>query len=78
MEEKKEKKRKGYKTSRQQVEANKRYLAKNPEKKEKNKISVYKSSCKKFIKEFANLEDIKEVESLIILRKKILKKDEKN
>lgn len=68
MEEKK--KRKGYKTSHQQVEANKRYLAKHPEKKEKNKISVYKSSCKKFIKDFANLKDLKKIESLIILRKK--------
>lgn len=35
-----EKKRKGYKTSRQQVEANKRYLAKHPEKKKKTEYPL--------------------------------------
>ena len=53
-------------------------IQQNIRKKEKNRISAYKSSCKKFIKEFANLKDLKEVESLIILRKNFFKKDEKN
>lgn len=65
-----EKKRKAYKTVEQQVEANRRYLANNPEAKEKNKISNYKSKAKKFIKEFATLEDLEELLLMIEERKK--------
>lgn len=67
-------KRKGYKTLEQQTAANKRYLENNPEAKEKKKISNYKSNGKTFIKNFATLEDLQELELLIEERKNILKK----
>ena len=67
-------KRKGYKTTEQQTSANKRYLENNPEAKEKKKISNYKSNGKTFIKNFATLEDLQELELLIEERKNILKK----
>ena len=60
-----EKKRKGYKTMDQQKEADKRYLEKHPEAKEKKKISAMKSNTKRFIKEFAKIEDLEELENLI-------------
>lgn len=60
-----EKKRKGYKTMDQQKEADKRYLEKHPEAKEKKKISAMKSNAKRFIKEFAKIEDLEELENLI-------------
>lgn len=60
-----EKKRKGYKTMEQQKEADKRYLEKHPEAKEKKKISAMKSNAKRFIKEFAKIEDLEELENLI-------------
>lgn len=53
-----ENKRKAYSTSKAQVEANKRYLANNPEAKEKNKISTLRSSAKRFINNFATKEDL--------------------
>ena len=59
------KKRKGYKTMDQQKEADKRYLEKHPEAKEKKKISAMKSNAKRFIKEFAKIEDLEELEKLI-------------
>lgn len=75
-----EKKRKGYKTMEQQKEADKRYLEKHPEAKEKKKISAMKSNAKRFIKEFAKIEDLEELENLIkdkkmeVLKMKELKK----
>lgn len=69
-----EKKRKGYKTSKAQVEANKRYLMNNEEAKEKKKISNLKSNGKKFILEYANLEELEDYEKFIKERKDILKK----
>ena len=75
-----EKKRKGYKTMDQQKEADKRYLEKHPEAKEKKKISAMKSNAKRFIKEFAKIEDLEELENLIknkkmeVLKMKELKK----
>lgn len=68
-----EKKRKGYKTSKAQVEANKRYLMNNEEAKEKKKISNLKSNGKKFVLTYAKLEELEEFESFIKERKKILK-----
>ena len=68
-----DKKRKGYKTQAQQTEANKRYLANNPEAREKKRISNYKSNGKNFIKNFATLEDLKELEELKKKKKKFLK-----
>lgn len=75
-----EKKRKGYKTMEQQKEADKRYLEKHPEAKEKKKISAMKSNAKRFMKEFAKIEDLEELENLIknkkmeVLKMKELKK----
>lgn len=69
MEEKEVKKRKGYKDIKKQIEADKRYLASNPEAKEKKKISAMKSNGKRFIKEFATLKELEEIEILIKNRK---------
>lgn len=63
MEEKKT--RRGYKTQAQQNEANKRYLANNPEAKEKIKKSGYKSKAKKFIKEMATVPELEELKEMI-------------
>ena len=67
------KKRKGYKTQKEQNEATKRYLDNNPDKRLKYKISNYKSNCKLFLREYANKEDIKEIENIILVRKEKLK-----
>ena len=69
-----EKKRKGYKTSKKQVEANNRYLENNEGAKEKKKISNLKSNGKKFILAYAKLEELEEYENFIKERKKKLKK----
>lgn len=60
-----EEKRKGYKTKEGQKEADKRYLEKHPEAKEKKKISAMKSNTKRFIKDYATLEELEELENLI-------------
>lgn len=63
------KKRKGYKTQEQQTQATKTY--RGTEKGKKNTLrSNYKSNCKKFIREFANWEELEELETLIQERKK--------
>ena len=69
-----EKKRRGYKTSKGQVEANNRYLENNEGAKEKKKISNLKSNGKKFILSYAKLEELEEYENFIKERKKNLKK----
>lgn len=66
-------KRKGYKTQKEQNEANQRYLDKNPDKKIKFRISAYKSSCKLFLREYAQNDDLIEIEKIIDERKKFLK-----
>lgn len=63
MEEKK--KRKGYRTTKQQTAATKRYLENHPEQKIKNNIANYKSKAKKFIKEMATDEELIELQELI-------------
>ena len=70
-----EKKRRGYKTSKGQVEANNRYLENNKGAKEKKKISNLKSNGKKFILEYANLEELEDYEKFIKERKKNIKKE---
>ena len=60
-----EEKRKVYKTKEGQKEADKRYLEKHPEAKEKKKISAMKSNAKRFIKDYATLEELEELENLI-------------
>nr|DAI56022.1 MAG TPA: hypothetical protein [Caudoviricetes sp.] len=67
-------KRKGYKKSEEQVAANNRYLKNNKEAREKKKISNYKSNAKNFILKYANLEDLKEIESFIKKRENVIKK----
>ena len=63
-----EEKRKGYKTQKQQNEANKRYRA--TEKGNKNtKHSTYKSRARVFINEMATLEELEELENLINIKK---------
>ena len=64
-----EKKRKGYKTKEGQKKANERYLEKNPEAKERKKINSMRSNTKRFINEFATLEELEELENLIKNRK---------
>ena len=65
-------KRKGYKTQEQQNEANKRYRA-TEKGKEVMKKSVAKSQAKKYINEYATIEELEEIEQLIAERKKFLK-----
>lgn len=48
-----------------QVEANKRYLEKNPEAKERANRSRLKSTCCRFIREFATIEELEELLELI-------------
>ncbi|WP_029948737.1 hypothetical protein [Parvimonas micra] len=72
--EKEKKTRKGFKTQKAQNEATKRYLDNNPEKRAKFRISNYKSICKLFLREYAQNEDLSEIEKIIVDRKKFLKK----
>lgn len=60
-----ESKRKGYKNINQQLEADKRYLQRNPQAKERRKRIVAKSQAKKFINEFATIEELEELKGLI-------------
>ena len=64
-----EKKRKGYKTSKAQVEANERYLEKNPEARPNKYRSNDKTAAKRFIRDYATLEELEELENLIKNRK---------
>lgn len=65
-------KRKGYKTQKEQNEANKRYRA--TEKGEKNyKYSTYKSRAKVFIKTMASVEELDELIEMIENEKESLK-----
>ena len=69
-------KRKGYKTMSEQMEANKRYLEKNKEAKEKKKITSLRSNGKNFIKNYSDMASLKEFEILIKERKKELELQE--
>lgn len=66
------KKRKGYKDPEAQKRANERYLKNNPEAVSKGTIRSIKSNAKRYIREFANLEELNELEILIKKRKKEL------
>ena len=65
-------KRKGYKDPEGQKRANERYLKNNPEAVSKGTIRSIKSNAKRYIREFANLEELNELEILIKNRKKVL------
>lgn len=67
-----EEKRKGYKTKKGQLAANKRYLDSHPEQKAKNRILTYRATSKNFIKNYATLEDIVEIRQLLDEREKFL------
>ena len=60
-----EEKRKGYKTKEGQKKANERYLENNPEAVKKGTIRSMKSNAKRYIREFATLEELEELEILI-------------
>lgn len=60
-----EKKRKGYKTQKQQTEATKRYLEKNVIAGVRADRSRLKSRCLKFINESATLDELKEIKNII-------------
>ena len=60
-----EEKRKGYKDPEGQKKANERYLANNPGAVKKGTIRSMKSNAKRFIKEFATLQELEELEILI-------------
>ena len=51
-------KRKGYKNIEQQLAADKRYLENNFQTKQRRKVIVAKSSCKRFINELANVKEL--------------------
>lgn len=67
-------KRKGYNDIKKQIEANERYLNSTPGAKEKANRSRLKSTCYRFIREFATSEEIEEIENLIKDKKR---RDEK-
>ena len=50
-------KRKGYKDIQKQIEANERYLENNPDAKVKANRSRVKSTCHRFIREFATVKE---------------------
>ena len=54
-----------------QVEADKRYLTNNPEAKRRKQISAFRSTCKRYIREFATNEELSELEELIRERKSL-------
>lgn len=58
-------KRKGYKDIEQQLEADKRYLKNNPEARKRKRISSLRSSCRRYIREFATKEELIEFKNLI-------------
>ena len=58
-------------TSEAQKRARDKWDAKN---KEKKKIIILKANAKRFIREFANEEDIKNIKEYVIEREKILQK----
>lgn len=65
-----EEKRKGYKNIDDQMEANKRWLEKNPENRIKKRNSSAKSSCKTYIMNYTTLEDLELVKTWIAEREK--------
>lgn len=60
-----QKKRRGYSTIKQQMDATKRYLENNPNAKLKKKRASYKSYTRTFLNEFATEEELLEFLNLI-------------
>ena len=67
-------KRKGYKDVQEQIEANKRYLDNNPDAKVKANRSRVKSTCHRFIREFATVKELKNIKELIETREETMEK----
>lgn len=67
-------KRKAYKDVQKQIEANNRYLNNNPEAKLKANRSRVKSTCHRFIREFATTKELKNIKKLIETREETMKK----
>ena len=65
-------KRKGHKNIEQHLLADKRYLENNFQAKQRRKVIVAKSSCKRFINELANINELEELENIIKTRKEFL------
>ena len=68
--------RKGYKDIKKQREANERYLKGNEEAQLKKKITSLRSNGKNYIKNYADLLGLEELETLIKERKKELELQE--
>lgn len=62
---------KKYTTTKAQRAANEKWKEKNAE---KSRIYIYRSTAKRFIKEFADEDDIKDIKELVEEREKFLKK----
>lgn len=67
-------KRKGYKDIQKQIEANERYLENNPDAKTKGNRSRVKSTCHRFIREFATVKELKNIKELIETREATMEK----
>lgn len=67
-------KRKGYKDIQKQIEANERYLENNPDAKVKANRSRVKSTCHRFIREFATVKELKNIKELIETREETMEK----
>ena len=68
--------RKGYKDIKKQIEANESYLKGNEEAQLKKKITSLRSNGKNYIKNYADLLGLEELETLIKERKKELELQE--
>lgn len=66
------KKRKAFSTKEQRNEAQKKYIS-SEKGKEAQKKATSKSQTKKYINEYATLEELEEIEQLIMKRKNVLK-----
>ena len=67
-------KRKGYKDIQKQIKANERYLENNPDAKVKANRSRVKSTCHRFIREFATVKELKNIKELIETREETMEK----
>lgn len=67
-------KRKGYKNIQEQIKANERYLENNPDAKAKANRSRLKSTCYRFVRDFATIKELKEINNLTVKREETMKK----
>lgn len=67
-------KRKGYKDVQEQIKANERYLENNPEAKVKANRSRLKSTCYRFVRDFATLRELRDIKVLMKTREETMKK----